>query len=298
MFGYVKPYIPELKVKEYEFYRSVYCGLCRSMKKHTGELSRMTLSFDMTFFALARMALARTDIGTARRRCLFHPLRRRPMVNDNEALAYTAAVSAVLSYHKLEDTAADEKGLKRIGAWLLRPFARGMKRRAEKTKREISLIARQSLSALSELEAENCGVPDMPADVFGDMLGRLLAYGLEGAEEKIAYEIGLHTGRWVYFADAIDDIEDDRKSGSYNPFLSAFPDEARLLHFRENAFRGAMAMESAAIMRAVDLIDFSGRETLLACIENIVCDGMENALSVALGKESEDAKRSLQDPRY
>ena len=265
------------------------------MQKHTGELSRMTLSFDMTFFALARMALTRTDIGMTRRRCLLHPLRRRLMAKDNEALAYTAAVSAVLAYYKLKDTAADEKGFKRLVARFFCPFAGRIKRKA---KREIALIAERSLAELSALEAENCAVPDMPADVFGDMLGRLLAYGLEGAEAKIAYEIGLHTGRWVYLADAIDDLEDDRKSGSYNPFLAAFPETERFSLFRENAFRGAMAMESAAIMRAVDLIDFSGRELLFACMKNIICDGMENALSVALGKERGDAKRSLQDPRY
>lgn len=298
MFGYVKPYIPELKVKEYDFYRSVYCGLCRSMKKHTGGLSRVTLSFDMTFFALVRMALMRTEIGVKRRRCFLHPLRRRPMADDNEALAYAAQVSAVLSYYKLEDTAADETGWKRLAARLLRPFAWGIKRRATKTRRDVSRIVAESLSALSALEAENCGVPDMPADVFGDMLGKLLAYGLEGSDVRLAYEIGLHTGRWVYLADAIDDLEDDRKSGSYNPILAAFSDETQITCFRENILRGAMAMEAAAVMRAVELIDFSDREILRACIENIICDGMENALSVALGKESEDAKRSLQDPRY
>ena len=298
MFGYVKPHIPELKVKEYDFYRSVYCGLCRSMKKHTGEISRMTLSFDMTFFALVRMALAGTEISVKRRRCFLHPLRRRPMVDDNEALAYTAEVSAILAYYKLEDTVADEKGMKRLAARLLRPLAWGMKRRTVKTRRALSGMAKESLRELSVLETENCGVPDMPADVFGGLLGKLLAYGLEGSAAKIAYEIGLHTGRWVYLADAIDDIEKDRQSGSYNPFLAAFPEEADLAHFRERMLRGAMAMESAAIMRAVDLIDFSDREILRACIENIICDGMENSLSVALGKETEDARRSLQDPRY
>lgn len=268
------------------------------MKKHTGELSRMTLSFDMTFFALVRMALMRTEIGIKRRRCFLHPLRRRPMVEDNEALAYTARVSAVLAYYKLEDTAADERGLKKVTAKILRPFARGIKRRALREKQDISRIAEESLSALSALEAENCGIPDMPADLFGDMLGKLLSYGLDGGEARIAHEIGLHTGRWVYLADAIDDLEDDRKSGAYNPFLAAFPEESRMESFRENVARGAMAMESAAIMRAVSLIDFSDREILDACIKNIICDGMENALSVALGKESKDAKRSLQDPRY
>jgi hypothetical protein len=298
VFGYVKPDIPNLRVKEYDFYKSVYCGLCRSMKKHTGGLSRVTLSFDMTFFALVRMSLARTDVSVRRRRCFLHPLRKRPMMDDNAALAYTADVSAVLTYYKLEDTIADEKGWKRFCARVLRPFAFRIKRRAVRSLREISDIVEGALRKLSSLEAENCGIPDMPADVFGDMLGKLLAYGLSGAEAKIAYEIGLHTGRWVYLTDAIFDLEDDRRSGSYNPFLRSFPEENALALMRDSALRGVMAMESASIMRAVDLIDFSDRSVLRSCIENIVCDGMENSVSMALGKERTDGERSLQGPRY
>ena len=33
MFGYVKPVVSELLVKEHEFYKATYCGICRSMKK-------------------------------------------------------------------------------------------------------------------------------------------------------------------------------------------------------------------------------------------------------------------------
>ena len=55
MFGYVKPVPAELLVKEYEFYRATYCGICRSMKKHTGSLSKVTLSYDSVFLALVRM---------------------------------------------------------------------------------------------------------------------------------------------------------------------------------------------------------------------------------------------------
>ena len=290
MFGYVKPYIPELRVKEYDFYKSVYCGLCRSMKKHTGGLSRMTLSFDMTFFALVRMALLRTDARVRRRRCFLHPLHKRPMMDDNEALAYTAAVSAVLTYHKLQDTLADEKGLRRFAARMLRPLSFRFRRRALRALPELARIAEQSMQALAQLEREKCAVPDMPADVFGDMLGKLLAFGLSGSEARIAHEIGLHTGRWVYLADAICDREEDRRSGSYNPFLLSEAQQGALAPSPDSMLGGVMAMESDAILRAVGLIDFSERGILRACIENIICDGMENALSTASGKERKDGE--------
>ena len=52
MFGYIVVHKPELKVKEYETYRASYCGLCHSLKKQSGRIGQLTLSFDMTFLAL------------------------------------------------------------------------------------------------------------------------------------------------------------------------------------------------------------------------------------------------------
>ena len=51
MFGYVRPYKPELKVRDYESFRAMYCGLCRTLRKRHGVTGRLTLSYDMTFLA-------------------------------------------------------------------------------------------------------------------------------------------------------------------------------------------------------------------------------------------------------
>lgn len=263
------------------------------MQKHTGGASRMTLSFDMTFFALVRIALEKTDFNIRKRRCFVHPLRKRPMMDDNEALAYTAYVSALMTYYKLEDTIADDGGLKRLGAYAARPFAKGMKRRARKAQAEIVSIVENGLRVLSALEKDECAVPDMPADAFGDMLGKLLAYGLDEKSARLAYEIGLHTGRWVYLTDAVFDYDDDAESGSYNPFRFAFSSAEQMREFQKSSLKGIMTMEADAVMRAVSLIDLEGRTALYSCIENIIYDGMESALSVAYGKEHTDGERSL-----
>ncbi len=260
------------------------------MKIHTGGISRLTLSFDMTFFALVRLALTQTKISVRRRRCFVHPLRKRPMMDDNDVLAYTSYVSAILMYHKVSDTIADDKGLKKLGAYTVRPYAKGMKRRAGKAAYDVAVIADEAMKKISSLESEKCGIPDMPADAFGDMLGRLLAYGLDEKSAKIAYEIGLHTGRWVYLVDAVFDYEEDEKQGTYNPFLFAFSDSAEMNRFRNSALKGIMAMEAVSIMRAVNLIDFRGRQTLRSCIENIIYDGMEDVISMAFGKEPTDVE--------
>lgn len=57
MFGYVRIYKPELKVGEYEQYQGVYCSLCKQLGKSCGQTARLSLSYDLTFFALFRMAL-------------------------------------------------------------------------------------------------------------------------------------------------------------------------------------------------------------------------------------------------
>ena len=49
VFGYVKPVKAELLMKEYDFYRATYCGICRAMKKHTGIFSNATLTYDSVF---------------------------------------------------------------------------------------------------------------------------------------------------------------------------------------------------------------------------------------------------------
>ena len=52
MFGYVKVCKPELKVREYEEYKAVYCTLCRVIGKEYGQTSRALLNYDATFYIL------------------------------------------------------------------------------------------------------------------------------------------------------------------------------------------------------------------------------------------------------
>ena len=76
MFGYVRVDKPELKVKEYEMYKAVYCSLCKSLGKHYGILSRFTLSYDFTFLALLNMSLKDGCNIIEQKRCAFNPLKK------------------------------------------------------------------------------------------------------------------------------------------------------------------------------------------------------------------------------
>ena len=57
MFGYIKTCTPQLRLCEWEAYRGIYCGLCRTLGRRFGPLARLTLSYDFTFYATLEMAL-------------------------------------------------------------------------------------------------------------------------------------------------------------------------------------------------------------------------------------------------
>ena len=52
MFGYLTADISALSREQYQRYKACYCGLCRSLSQRHGQLSRLTLNYDVTFLIL------------------------------------------------------------------------------------------------------------------------------------------------------------------------------------------------------------------------------------------------------
>lgn len=230
MFGYVKVHTPSMRVREHELYRALYCGLCRAMGKRTGQLSRFTLNYDFVFLAAVRILAGDDKLSLSRGRCIAHPVKKRQFITSCPSLEYAACVSAVLMKGKLDDNIADEGAVKRTLARLASPAVSQMVKRAKKCENvpitEVSRFTEEKLAALSKLERESCPSVDSTSEIFGDLTGELFAAGLSGAEERICREIGRAVGRFIYVCDAVDDVIDDKKSGSYNPFLSLYGDKA------------------------------------------------------------------------
>ena len=44
---------------------------------------------------------------------------------------------------------------------------------------------------------------------------------MDPAQERVLSRLGYLLGRYVYLADAVDDLEKDRRTGSYNPLLKS-----------------------------------------------------------------------------
>ena len=221
MFGYIRPLVDDMKVRENEMYRAIYCGLCRAMGHHTGCASRMTLSYDFVFLSAFRAAITGVRFDPQPHRCIMHPVKRRMMAEDNEIFAYCARAAAYLTYAKLEDDLADESGARRLAAKSLRPAAADMRKKAGALP-ELEASIASSLEALRKLEAAESDSIDETAECFGQLLSDIFAHGLTGTDARIAREVGRAVGRFIYVIDAADDAPEDGKKNRYNPILRRY----------------------------------------------------------------------------
>ncbi len=283
MFGYVKPVSGDLLVKEYEFYKATYCGICRAMKKHTGALSNVTLSYDSVFLAMVRMIyVPDSAFKTDRRRCIAHPLKKRPMLRENEAIEYTARAFALFAYYKLRDDMADDGLGKRMLVTPTLPILKGGAKRAQLA--DLAALMGEKLDAITALERERCPSVDEPAHLFGELLGAVFANGLSGADRTVLYQCGYHLGKFIYAADAADDYEKDRKKGKYNPYVIAYGG-APLSDENKKTIKLALLLECKKIEQAVDFMPFGTRTTLENIVKNVIYRGLVERISFLDPKE-------------
>ena len=283
MFGYVKPRKRELLVKDYEFYRATYCGVCRAMKKHTGYFSNAFLTYDSAFLALLRMVyLPDEQFRTRKLRCAAHPIKPRVVLVENDALSYTAAAFAILTYHKLADDLRDESRPTRAACRMARPVL--AYRRIEREYPDLCARVREGLDRITALESERCPSADVVADVFGEVLSAVFSEGLSDEAALVTAELGRALGRFIYIADAAEDYDEDLKKKKYNPLVLMYGGEP-LTPERRKTLHTALLLECKRIEGAVNLLPFGSRRTLEALMHNIVCLGLSDRISFLKGEE-------------
>ena len=209
----------ELKFREFDRYRGFYCGLCRAIGRRCGGVCRMALSFEMTFAAMLLTALYETQTSEEKHRCGFHPVHRR-LTLGNEAIDYCADLSAIVSYYDLLDGWEDERRVDRLAeSRLLKTAAL---RAGEALPRQRQAVERY-VAALHEVERRNEANLDAAANLTGELMAELMVMR-EDVYARDLREMGFYLGKFIYLCDSYEDIERDRKKGSYNPLLSRSED--------------------------------------------------------------------------
>lgn len=280
MFGYIRPDTGELKTKELALYRSVYCGICRCGGKHISFFTRFLLNYDFVFLAVVRLAVTGEKFNIVPRRCPY-TLKKRGVMEPNEALLFTGAAFGSLVYYKALDDLQDEKGIKKLLTRLAMPLFSRMAKKAEKMYPGIGDTVKKPLDELRVTEENLCPVPDMAADNFAKVTAGIASFGLTGAQARVAEDIGYHIGRFVYLADAVDDRYEDEKKNGYNPF-NLYYSSAEKVDENKDFIRRTLLDSAAAISRSYALADGNVFDGI---IYNIAGYGAELAADKALNKE-------------
>ena len=220
MFGYIRIYKPHLRICEYDTYKSIYCGLCKELSKRYGFVSRFTLSYDFTFLAMLENAISGTDFSIRKERCIAHPLKKTVCARQAGGLKYTSSAAILSLYHKLCDDIEDGGFKKRAIARTLRLFVKKGYKKVRIVYPELSQIIEEQMKNQSLLEKQKCMSLDRACEPTAKIM-EAIAGGLSQDDEKkiILQKMGYYLGRYVYYCDAIEDLEKDFKNKNYNVLL-------------------------------------------------------------------------------
>ncbi len=280
MFGYVRPYKAELLMREFDEYKAVYCTLCKELQKNYGRRAKFVLSYDITFYTMLALDLDKAAPKVERGRCTSNPLKKCNYISLGE-LAYKrgAALNVLMSYYKFVDTIEDENFFKSLAARFLKFLLSKPRKKAEK---DFPLMAEsvknfskeQSLVEKSEnFSIDACCEPTAKAlsQIFMQ-----LSSDKDSSEATILSQAGYFLGRWIYLMDAADDLRDDLKSNSFNPFLKLYNIENKNLSDEEFVIYEQRCNETlnytvSMFISALNLLDLERYESIL---ENIAQKGL------------------------
>jgi hypothetical protein len=276
LFGYIKISKGELKIKEYELYRGVYCTLCKVLGKNYGLISRFTLNYDFTFLTLLNMSLKDGCDHFKTKGCTFNPLKKCNYCTDTDAFSMPAAAAMIMSYYKLLDNIEDEKGFKKLGFLMLKPFLKSANKKAKKQYPQVEKIVCDYITEQTFLEKQNCQEIDEIADPTAKALSQMLMLCSDDkSQQRVLERLGYCLGRYIYLLDAFCDLKDDIKNGSYN-VLKNKPQAEVNEYIKSQIY---FCINEAA--KAFELLDIKKYKSILG---NIIYLGLEDTAKKELEK--------------
>ena len=260
MVGYLIASASSLTEEERIRYKATYCGLCRTLKDRHGQISRLTLNYDITFLILLLQSLYEPEEKSGVETCIAHPREKREWWRS-EISDYAADMNVALAYlNRLDDWRDDGSVLALAESGILK---KAYQETAEKYPRQCAAME-QSIMELSYLEKNGIEDPDAAAATFGHLLGSVFVWREDRWQEPL-YRLGDSLGRFIYLLDAAVDLEKDAYKDSYNPFRKYYGLD------NEERFRDILKIFLAD---AIIQFDFLPLVKDVGLMKNILCSGL------------------------
>ena len=283
MLGYVKAFKPEMKIKDYELYRGIYCSLCRALGRLYSPLAQLFLSYDFAFAAVLRLAAGDESCAFSQKRCPYNPAKKCMICGSKKELEFCAHAVIITVFHKVKDNLHDGGVKSKILAAMLYPIVSLMHKKAVRLAPEVEEIISKSMALQAETEKKKDVCLDEAAHPSADALGRIMSHGFSGEKADALYKLGYMVGRTVYVIDAADDLEADIKNGSFNPFKAEYGDIKNAV-VREKFAKRVREIFNLTQSSAMDALDSLEKKRFEDILENIVFDGIEASISKVLEK--------------
>ncbi len=279
MFGYIRPFEPQLRICELEEYRAVYCGLCRSLGKRFGPMARMTLSYDFAFYTMLALSVQEEIPSYSKQNCPFAPFKKRLHLNCCPQTEEACDAAVLLLREKCSDNLIDEKSAKRV---LWRAASVPIEHAAQKAalaQPDTDHICREMTALQRETEASPAPSVDAACAPTAQTLAFLCSkLSPKPEEQRVLERFGYMLGRFIYLCDAVDDLEKDRRRGAFNPLLS---------HAKTEYAADTLRMTIAEAGRAYDLLSPRFYKGVL---DNIVYLGLQNTADTLLKRRNQNEK--------
>ncbi len=217
MFGYLKPDNPYLYLKDETLYKSLYCGICKSIGKICGQVPRFTLSYDMAFMSAITHNILGVDVKINRERCIAHQIKKRPVAKPDDISLMLGATNVILAYCKLSDDVIDEnKGKFR------RSLIKAGYKKSKKLYPKIDEIVIGGYEELRKLEKQKSDSIDIVCHPFSSIMEEISVEVFKDKTTENTRGLFYALGKWIYLIDALDDYDKDVKKGSFNVLFNAY----------------------------------------------------------------------------
>ena len=276
MFGNLKAIEKQLSDEEIKKYKSSYCGLCRSIGRRHGLISRTSLSYDLTFLIILLSSLYDCESSSGNNGCVLHPFSKREWF-ENEFTDYAADINVALAYFKACDNWKDDRSIvsASYSSLIKNAYYDVCTLYPEKMK-----AISDNMSELSEIERTGVPRPDAASSCFGSIMAEILAFRDDRWSGTLR-SAGMALGKFLYVMDACIDLEDDVSRGSYNPFRDRCGSEGNREYFYE-----ILKMFMGECLEYIDILPLVED---MGIIRNILCCGAWNSFF---------RKYPLQDGKY
>jgi len=249
MFGIIRPCRTRLGPELAEAWLAHLCGLCLALRDDHGQLARVVTNYDG--LAISAMVEAQSPVGTGRRAAGPCPLRGMKTANvaQGGGARLAATVSLVLASAKVRDHVEDGDGVfaRRAARGVGRKVASRWADQAAETGADlgfdtsvlVTAVRRQAeVEATAGLGSSVLVVTEPTETATGEACAQTAVLAGRPGNVVPLREVGRLFGRLAHLLDAVEDLEEDRASGAWNPLTATGTDLAEARRLCDDAALG------------------------------------------------------------